>query len=138
MLRDAGTDDSGLVRVISGRHGWVDRHHDAHHRREILDPRLLDHRPCPKGTGKVFEHFRHQLLSTQPRALVFSDNRVKKRLCQVKAIFVRAAPRDDGVRVGENVLDQFYGLWRGGYHTARIVAKAESELQIIPGFREAP
>src|ERR1700731_2787783 len=55
----AGDDDAGLVGVLAGRHGGIDRHDDPHQVRDIsMDwpARLLDQRAGPKGTGYVVQY----------------------------------------------------------------------------------
>src|SRR6202045_3679816 len=72
----AGDDDAGLVGVLAGRHGGIDRHNDADQVWNILVRRpshLLDQRAGPEGTWHIIEYFSVQLLATEPCALVFLD-----------------------------------------------------------------
>jgi|SRR5580700_4400756 hypothetical protein len=71
----AGDDDAGLVGVLAGRHGGIDRHDDPHQVRDIsMDwpARLLDQRAGPKGTGYVVQYLGVELLPAEPGALACS------------------------------------------------------------------
>src|SRR5712671_4867314 len=68
----AGDDDAGLVGVLAGRHGGIERHDDPHQVRDIsMDwpARLLDQRAGPKGTGYVVQYLGVELLPAEPGAL---------------------------------------------------------------------
>src|SRR5207249_1649682 len=92
----AGHDDAGLVGVLAGRHGGIDRHDDADEIGNILVRRpaqLLDESAGPKGARHVVEYFSVQLLATKPRALVFLDDLMQEGWCQIGPVFVSRAPR---------------------------------------------
>src|SRR5205823_12962233 len=78
----AGDDDAGLVGVLAGRHGGIDRHDDPDEIGNILvrrPARLFDQPAGPKGARHVVEYFSVQLLATEPGALVFLDELLEER-----------------------------------------------------------
>jgi hypothetical protein len=85
----AGHDDAGLVGVLAGRHGGIDRHDDPHQVRDIsMDwpARLLDQRAGPKGTWYVVQYLGVELLPAEPGALVLAYDLLQKRRRKVGPI----------------------------------------------------
>src|SRR2546423_10398264 len=87
----AGDDDAGLVGVLAGRRGGIDRHDDPHQVRDVsMDwpARLLDQRAGPKGAGDVVQYLGVELLPAEPGALVLADDLLQKRRREVGPIVV--------------------------------------------------
>src|SRR5207248_546130 len=131
----AGDDDAGLVGVLAGRRGGIDRHDDPHQVRDIsMDwpARLLDQRAGPKGTGYVVQYLGVELLAAEPGALVLADDLLQKRRREVGPIVVCRAARDHCGEVGDQLADDLDRLGGGCDNRARIIAETQPEHQHVP------
>src|SRR5205085_9541011 len=133
----AGHDDAGLVGVLAGRHGGIDRHDDPDEIGNILvrrPARLFDQPAGPKGARHVVQYLGVELLPAEPGALVLAYDLLQKRRREVGPIVVCRAARDHRGGVGDQLADDLDRLGGGGDDDARVGTQAQPEHQHVPGL----
>src|SRR5271163_4592897 len=107
------------------------------------DERALDHRARPERARRVVEDLGVQLLPTEPRALVFLDDRVDERVGEVRDI-VEGRPAGDerlgvlALRILDQALDDRRRPRRRRDDGLRLIAETEAERGLIPCVGIAP
>jgi len=88
VLGEPDRNDPGLVALLGA--AGVDRNNDAAKLRRGIAPQFIELVALPESTRRIVEQLSLQFLSAKSGTFVFSDDLVKKRWGEVRAVVVAA------------------------------------------------